>query len=48
MIDFDVFLELQPRRHVAQLAGDSLIGTWVRLSDQGIAASGTVQARRAR
>jgi hypothetical protein len=47
-IDFDVFLELKPRRHVAQLAGDSLIGTWVRLSDQGIAASGTFSARRAR
>jgi len=47
-IDFDVFLELTPRRHVAQLVGDTLSGTWVRLSDQGISASGTFSARRLR
>ena len=45
-LDFDVFLEQQPRRHVAQLAGDTMSGTWVRLSEGGVSASGTFSARR--
>ena len=45
-IDFDVFLEQQPRRHVGLLVGDALSGTWVRLSDAGVSASGTFSARR--
>lgn len=45
-IDFDVFLEQQPRRHVGVLVGDALSGTWVRLSESGVAASGTFSAHR--
>ncbi len=45
-IDFDVFLEQQPRRHVAELAGNTLSGTWLRLSDGVVSASGTFSARR--
>jgi len=45
-IDFDAFLEIAPRRHVAKLAGNILTGTWVRLSDTGVTASGTFSARR--
>lgn len=45
-IDFDVFLEQLPRRHVAQLSGNTLSGTWLRLSDSGVSASGTFSARR--
>jgi hypothetical protein len=47
-IDFDVFLEPLPRRHVARLVGDTLSGTWVRLSGQGVVASGTFFAHRLR
>jgi hypothetical protein len=47
-IDFDAFLETAPRRHVAKLVGDTLSGTWLRLSDQGVSASGTFTARRIR
>jgi hypothetical protein len=47
-IDFDVFLEQMPRRHVAQLIGDTLSGTWLRLSEQGLSASGTFSAHRLR
>ncbi|MFN2601633.1 MAG: hypothetical protein ABR582_02625 [Gemmatimonadaceae bacterium] len=47
-IDFDVSLEQLPRRHVGQLVGDTLSGTWLSLSDQGVAASGTFTARRLR
>lgn len=45
-IDFDVFLEQVPRRHVAQLAGNTLSGTWLRLSESGVSASGTFAAHR--
>ena len=45
-IDFDAFLEQVPRRHVAQLTGNTLSGTWVRLSDSGVSASGTFTAHR--
>jgi hypothetical protein len=47
-IDFDVYLEPTARRHVAQLSGDTLRGTWVRSSDRGVAASGTFAAYRLR
>jgi hypothetical protein len=47
-IDFDAFLETAPRRHVARLVGDTLSGTWLRLSNQGVSASGTFIARRIR
>jgi len=45
-IDFDVYLEQEPRRHVARLSGDEITGTWVRLSEGGVSASGTFSARR--
>lgn len=45
-IDFDVFLEQLPRRHVAHLAGNTLSGTWLRLSEGGVSASGTFSAHR--
>lgn len=45
-IDFDAFLELEPRRHVAQISGDIINGTWVRLSGSGVSTSGTFSARR--
>jgi hypothetical protein len=47
-IDFDAFLETTARRHVARLVGDTLSGTWLRLGDQGVSASGTFTARRIR
>ena len=45
-IDFDVFLEQQPRRHVGQLIGETITGTWLRLAQDGGSASGTFTARR--
>lgn len=45
-IDFDVYLEQLPRRHVGQLVGDKLSGTWIRISADGTTASGTFTARR--
>lgn len=45
-IDFDVFFEEAPRRHVARLVGDVLNGTWIRVSADGVPASGTFSARR--
>jgi len=45
-IDFDIILEQTPRRHVANLTGDALSGTWVRLSETGISASGRFSAHR--
>jgi hypothetical protein len=45
-IDFDVSFEQLPRRHVGQLVGETLTGTWLRLSEQGVAATGTFTARR--
>lgn len=45
-IDFDVSLEQLPRRHVGQLVGETLSGTWLQLSEQGVAASGTFRAQR--
>jgi hypothetical protein len=45
-IDFDVFLEQQPRRHVGQLVGETISGTWLRVSSDGAAVSGTFTASR--
>jgi len=45
-VDFDVFLEPVARRHVAHLAGDMLTGTWVRVADDGLSASGSFSAKR--
>ena len=47
-IDFDVAIEGGSRCHVGQLAGDTLSGTWVRLSSQGVSASGKFSALRIR
>ena len=47
-IEFDAFLETAGRRHVARLSGDTLTGTWLRLSSQGVSASGTFTAVRVR
>jgi hypothetical protein len=48
VIDFDVALEAAPRRHVGRLSGDTIAGTWLRLSGDGASASGTFSARRLR
>jgi hypothetical protein len=45
-IDFDVFLEQQPRRHVGQLVGETISGTWLRLAGDGASVSGTFTAHR--
>lgn len=45
-IDFDVYLEQQPRRHVGELIGETISGTWLRLAGDGTSASGTFTARR--
>jgi hypothetical protein len=45
-VDFDLFLEQQPRRHVARLVGNVLNGTWIRLSADGTTTSGSFTATR--
>lgn len=48
-IDFDIIVDpTVTRHHSGAVHGDSLTGTWVELSDQGIAASGSFRAHRVR
>jgi hypothetical protein len=46
-VDFDVVIDpTLTRHHAGAVHGDSLTGTWVELSDRGVAASGSFRARR--
>jgi hypothetical protein len=47
LIEFDLVVDpTNTRRHTGAVSGDSLTGSWVQLSDAGIAASGTFRAVR--
>jgi len=47
LVEFDLVVNpTNTRRHSGVVSGDSLIGTWVQLSDVGVAASGTFRAMR--
>ena len=46
VIDFDANLEASPRRHVGNIAGDIITGTWVGSSSDGTMTSGTFQIER--
>jgi len=47
LIEFDLVVDpANTRRHTGAVRGDSLAGTWVQLSDAGVAASGTFRAVR--
>ena len=46
VIDFDANVEATPRRHVGQIEGSVITGTWVGSSASGITASGTFRAER--
>lgn len=46
VIDFDADLESTPRRHVGQLVADTITGTWVGASPNGVMSSGTFRAER--
>jgi hypothetical protein len=48
-LDFEVILGAVSRRHVGKVKGDSLTGTWVEASSDGIpTASGTFRSARGR
>lgn len=47
VIDFDANVEATARRHVGQINGDIITGTWVGSSAGGIMSSGTFRAERA-
>src|SRR5204863_9580448 len=46
IIDFDADLEANPRRHVGQLVGDTVSGTWVVSAADGSTTSGTFRVER--
>ncbi len=47
LLEFDVVIDaVTTRHHSGAVKGDSLSGSWVQISDAGIAASGTFRARR--
>lgn len=47
LVEFDVVIDAATNRHHSgAVRGDSLSGSWVQISDAGIAASGTFRARR--
>lgn len=46
VIDFDADVESTPRRHVGQLVADTITGTWVGASPNGVTSSGTFRAER--
>ena len=47
LVEFDVVLDaVTVRHHSGAVKNDSLTGSWVQISDAGIAASGTFRARR--
>lgn len=48
-VDFDVIVDpTLTRHHTGVVRGDSLAGTWVELTDRGVAGSGSFRARRVR
>ncbi|MEX2110875.1 MAG: hypothetical protein WD802_09750 [Gemmatimonadaceae bacterium] len=46
VIDFDANIESTPRRHVGQIVGETITGTWVSSSAGGGMSSGTFRAER--
>jgi hypothetical protein len=47
LVEFDLVVDATTtRHHTGSVSGDSLTGSWVQLSDAGIAASGTFRAHR--
>lgn len=46
VIDFEADLESTPRRHVGRLVADTITGTWVGASPNGVMSSGTFRAER--
>lgn len=47
LVEFDMVIDAATtRRHSGAVKGDSLTGSWVQISDAGIAASGTFRAHR--
>lgn len=46
VIDFDADVESTPHRHVGQLVADTITGTWVGASPNGVMSSGTFRAER--
>jgi len=46
VIDFDADVESNPRRHVGQLVGDTISGTWVGSASDGSMSSGTFRVER--
>jgi len=49
LVEFDLVIDpATTRRHNGVVKGDSLTGSWIQISDAGIAASGTFRAHRVR
>ncbi len=49
LVEFDMVIDAATvRRHNGAVKGDSLSGSWVQISEAGIAASGTFHAHRVR
>jgi len=49
LVEFDVVIDAATTRHhsgAVKAGGDSLTGSWVQISDAGVAASGTFRGRR--
>jgi hypothetical protein len=46
VVDFDADVETAPRRHVGQIVADTITGTWVGASADGIMSSGTFRVER--
>lgn len=46
-VDFDVFVDAQPRRHVGRVRGDSITGTWAQTTGGG-PITGAFTAQRVR
>ena len=46
VVDFDAYVEAAARRHVGQIVGDTITGTWVGSAPGGSISSGTFRAER--
>lgn len=46
VIDFDASLETTPRRHVGRIVADTITGTWVGETTNGVTSSGTFRVER--
>jgi hypothetical protein len=46
VVDFDATLEATPRRHVGEINGDTITGTWVGDGSGGAMSSGTFRVER--